>query len=207
MPTILRQTAGKPLPVVVATLKTHPDPWSLIHLQTQKLLSLFDPYEPSDNLSIYFMAHISPPVRWGLSHWMIIIPGVGGLILSLRSLDRRHFWLWLLLLPLLAGVLIGLPLSRYRQSLVILWIPWAAWFLVVLARRFSQNRRTACLMVAFLLLGWTSCLTVLSVVPRSKYERTAEYTLAIPIYVHLGQPDKARELLQLFHEKFPGREP
>ncbi len=207
MPSILQKTGGKPLPVVMETLKTHPNVWSLLHLETLKLASLFDPYEPCDNLSIYFMENISPPIHWGLRHWMIIVPGVGGLILSLRTKDRRHFWLWLLLIPLLAGVMIGTPLSRYRQSLVILWIPWAAFFLVTLWKAFNQNRRAAWIILFAALLGWTGCLTVFSLVPSSQYERPGEYSMAITVYGRMGQADKAGEMKQLFRQKFPGQEP
>ena len=207
MPSILQKTGGKPFPVVVETLKTHPNVWSVLHLETLKLVSLFDPYEPCDNLSIYFMENISPPIQWGLRHWMIIVPGVGGLILSLRARDRRHFWLWLLLVPLLAGVMIGTPLSRYRQSLVILWIPWAAFFLVTLWKTFNQNRRAASIMLVAVLLGWTGCLTVFSMVPKSQYERPWEYSMAITVYERMGQADKAEEMKQLFRQKFPGQEP
>ena len=150
---ILERSGGKTIPVIVETLKTHPDAWSFLKLEALKAISLFDPYEPSDNVNIYFMESLSPPIRWGLKHWMIIVPGVGGLVLSLRLKDRRHFWLWVLLLPLLAGVLIGTPVSRYRQSLALLWIPWAAFFLVALGRNFHQNRRIAWMMVIALVLG------------------------------------------------------
>jgi len=48
-----------------------------------QLRSLLDPFEPSDNLSIYFVARISPVVRFGLKYWMIVVPGLGGLMLTL----------------------------------------------------------------------------------------------------------------------------
>jgi hypothetical protein len=203
MPSILEKTGGKPLPVVVATLKTHPNVWSFLHLQTLKVLSLLDPYEPCDNLSIYFMENISPPVRWGLRHWMIIIPGVGGLILSLLAKDRRHFWLWLLLVPLLAGVMIGTPLSRYRQSLVILWIPWAAYFLVTWWKSLNENRHQAWTMAFIVFLGWISCVTVFARFPRNLYERPWEYSYSVTVYQNMGQPDKAEEMRQLLNKKFP----
>jgi hypothetical protein len=204
---IFERTEGKSVPVIVETIKTHPNAWSFLRLEVLKALSLFDPYEPCDNLNIYFLGNISPPVRWGLKHWMLIVPGVGGLILSLRSKDRRHFWLWLLFLPLLAGVLVGVPLSRYRQSLALLWIPWAACFLVTLWQTFPQNRRLAWGLVAGLVLGWAACLTVFDWTPRDKYERPNDYRTMIVLYERQGQTVQAEKMRRLFREKFPGQEP
>lgn len=204
---IFERSGGQTVPVVVETIKTHPNVWSFLRLQALKAMSLFDPYEPCDNLNIYFMENISPPVRWGLKHWMLIIPGLGGLILTLRSKDRRHLWLWLLFLPLLAGVLIGAPLSRYRQSLALLWLPWAAVFLVTLWKHFSQNRRTAWVLLSALILGWAACLTVFNRTPRSEYERPGEYRMIILFYERAGQTEKADAMKRLFREKFHGQEP
>ena len=206
---ILERSGGKTVPVIVETIKTHPGAGSFLRLQALKVASLFDPYEPCDNVNIYFMESLSPPIRWGLKHWMIIIPGLGGLILSLcrRRKNRSGFWLWILLPPLLAGVLIGAPLSRYRQSLVLLWIPWAALFLVTLWTNFSRNRRAALGMASALVLGWAACLTVFDRTPRSEYERPGEYRMIIQFYERAGQRDQADAMKRLFRQKFPGQEP
>jgi 4-amino-4-deoxy-L-arabinose transferase-like glycosyltransferase len=204
---IFERSGGKTVPVVVETIKTHPDAWSYLRLQALKAMSLFDPYEPCDNLNIYFMETISPPVRWGLKHWMLIVPGVGGLILSLRAKERRHFWLWLLFVPLLAGVLIGTPLSRYRQTLALLWLPWAAIYLVALWRNFNQNRRSFWDLLIALIVGWAACLTVFNRTPKSEYERPGEYRMMIRFYERAGQLEQADAMKRLFREKFPGQEP
>jgi len=178
-----------------------------LRLEALKAMSLLDPCEPTDNLNIYFLENLSTPVRWGLKHWMIIIPGLGGLVLSLRLKDRRHFWLWLLFLPLLAGVLVGTPMSRYRQSLALFWIPWAAFFLVTLWTHFRGNRRAVLVMASALVMGWTACLTVFNRTPKSEYERPGEYQTMILYYEQQGQADQAEKWKQLFREKFPGQEP
>jgi 4-amino-4-deoxy-L-arabinose transferase-like glycosyltransferase len=206
MKPILQKTGGRPGQVIVETIKTHPNLGSFLRLQTSKALSLFDPYEPCDNMSVYFMENFSPPVKWGLRHWMLIVPGVAGLILSLRFKDKRHFWLWLIFAPLLVGVLIGTPISRYRQSLMILWIPWAAYFLITTWRAFYQNRRLAWTLVIAVVLGWAACLTVFARVPKTQYERPWEYLIAISVYRDEGQTDKAEAMKQLFREKFPDQE-
>jgi hypothetical protein len=200
---ILERSHGRPAAVVFETIKTHRNAWSFLHLETWKLLSLLDPCEPSDNLSLYFMEKISPPVHWGLKHWMIIVPGLGGLALSLLLRDRRHFWLWLMLVPLLAGVVLGTPVSRYRQSLVVLWLPWAAFCLRWWWTMLSQNRGNAWGIACAALVGWTACLTIFARIPANQYERPFEYGVAIRVYLNEGQADKAAGMKQLFHQKFP----
>jgi FtsH-binding integral membrane protein len=158
-------------------------------------------------VNIYFMENISPPIQRGLRHWMIIIPGLAGLVWSLKLKDGRHFWLWVFLLPLLAGVLIGLPLSRYRQGLAVLWLPWAAVFLCALGNNWFHNRRAFWLMISALIMGWVACLTVFARTPRSRYERPMEYHLMISAYEQEGQTDQAEKWKQLFRKKFPGQEP
>jgi len=204
---IFERSGGRTIPVIVETIKTHPDAWSFLQLQARKAMSLFDPYEPCDNLNIYFMETISPVVRWGLTHWLLIVAGVGGLMLSLWRKDRRQFWLWLMFVPLVAGVLIGPPLSRYRQSLALLWLPWAALLLVALWDNLRRNRRAFLVMVAGLVAGWLACLTVFNRTPKSEYERPGEYRMMIQFYERAGQLDQAEAMKRLFREKFPGQEP
>lgn len=72
---ILLETQGRGLAVIRETLKSHRDGWrGLVQLQFLKLLSLLDPFEAPDNLSFYFVAHISPVVRFGLRYWMLWCP-------------------------------------------------------------------------------------------------------------------------------------
>ncbi len=189
--------------LIVETLKTHPNFGSWFRLQWDKALSLFDPYEPIDNVNLCFFGRISPIVRWGLQHWMIITPGLGGLFLSLYRRDVRHAWLWLFLPVMLANVLVGLPFSRYRQFPMVLWIPWAAYFLVELLGAVRQERRLAAVMAGFLAIGWTLSLGPLARTPREAYDRTTEYLLSVSIYETLGQPENAERMKALIRERFP----
>ena len=153
---ILYESHGRPAPVILATIASHPGGVrSWMRLQLRKLLSLLDPYELPDNLSFYFVANISPIVRLGLRYWMILPVGLAGLFLSVQRRERAHFWLWLFLPIFLLSFLVGFPISRYRQSLIIFFIPWAAYFVVSLG---ALLRRREFLKAAYygaaLLLGW-----------------------------------------------------
>jgi len=200
---ILEKSEGRTGRLIVETLKTQPDFGSWFRLQMNKALSLFDPYEPIDNVNLCFFGRISPIVKWGLRHWMIITPGLGGLLLSLYRRDVRHAWLWLLLPVMLSNLLIGMPLSRYRQFLMVLWIPWAACFLVELLRAVRQERRLAGIMAGFLAIGWMLSLGPLARTPPEDYDRTTEYLLSVSIYETLGQPENAEKMKALIRERFP----
>jgi hypothetical protein len=122
--------------------------------------------------------------------------------------DRAHFWLWLFLPILLASVLVGVPVSRYRQGLALLLIPWAACFfthLVDCAR--TGQFRAAGLMAAGLVVGWSLSLGPLARHPRQQYERPTEYEIAIYVYEKLGDQAKANATRELIRQKFPNYKP
>jgi len=203
---IMLHSQGRASDVVLETLATHTaDPNSWRRLQLRKIVALFDPYEPPDNLSLYYLAEISPFVRFGLPHWLIFIPGLGGLLLGIWKQDRRQGWLWMFLLCLFAGLVFTTVLSRYRQSLAILWIPWAGWFLVACWDAFARKaflRFSAA--GAFLLLGWWFCLQPHPFFrPPQAYYRSTEYRLAAVIYEKRGRPDKVRESLEQLRQRMP----
>jgi hypothetical protein len=206
---ILYQTHARPLPVVVATIASNPDGvrgW--IRLQFLKLFTLFDPYESPDNLSVYFVATISPMVRLGVCYWMILPLALAGLFRSIWHLEQTHFWIWVFLPIFFLSLFVGIPLSRYRQSLSVFWIPLAAYFLVFLYDLIGRRefRKTLAYGVA-LLAGWALILGPLSRRPRQEYERPAEYLFSAQVYHELGEEQKAQAMLSLVRQKFPGALP
>ena len=199
---ILEASEGKSGRLVAETLKTHTGVGGWMSLQFRKAASLLDPFESADNVSLYYIEKISPLVRLGVKHWMILVPGLGGLILSLCWRDRRHFWLWILFPLTLASVLVSLPLSRYRQPLALWWIPWTAFFIVSIIRMAAIQPRQAGGLAAAVVAGWILCLGPLARHPRSAYDRPAEYKMALRVYEKLGQEDKAEAMRTLLREKF-----
>lgn len=202
---ILSDTDGQMLPVIRATIASHPDGMpGFIKFQFCKLLSLLDPYESPDNMSIYFMAAMSPLVWLGLKYWTILVPALAGFLLMVRRWERGHFWLWIFLPAFLASLFVGVPLSRYRQSLMIFFIPWAACFLAFLGGLIHRREfRKAGGYTIALFLGWLLVLGPLAQHPRSNYERPNEYFIAAKIYQKLGNESKFSEMLTIIHQKFP----
>lgn len=204
MRNILETSGGKGRLVVVETLRTHPGVFSFVKLQAMKVISLFDPFESPDNINVYYVEKISPLVRWGIKHWMIFTPGLIGLFLSLWQRDRRHWPLWLMLIASLAGVFITAPFSRYRQSLALFWIPWAAYALVILleSARHQAPRRAAMIAIA-MITGWILSLGPLARCPKDKYERSLEYIKSLDYYSALGQTNKVEETRAFIRATFP----
>jgi 4-amino-4-deoxy-L-arabinose transferase-like glycosyltransferase len=206
---ILFETQARPLPVIMATISSHPDGvrgW--LRLQFLKLLALFDPYESPDNLSIYFVENISPIVRFGLRYWMVLPLALGGLFLTAWRREKVHLWTWIFLPITLASILVGPPVSRYRQSLLLLFIPWAAYLLAYLFAlvRHREFRKVAYSSLA-LLIAWVLILGPLARQPRSQYERPVEYLMSAEIYHSLGNESQAQAMLVLVRRKFPGALP
>jgi 4-amino-4-deoxy-L-arabinose transferase-like glycosyltransferase len=202
---ILRETHGHALPVVRETLKSHPDGLlGLTRLQIRKLLSLFDPYESPDNLSFYFVEHVSPVVRFGLRYWMLLPPGLAGLCLGLWRRDRRLLWIWVTLPVFVLSLLMGIPVSRYRQVLMLFLIPCAAYFLAFLADLLRQKRlRSFGYSLLALVGGWIAVLGPLARQPREQYERVSEYLVCAQIYHQLGDRVREQEMLEVVRQRFP----
>jgi uncharacterized membrane protein HdeD (DUF308 family) len=153
-------------------------------------------------MSIYFMAHISPIVRLGLKYWMVLVPGLAGACLAIFSRRRQaHFWLWYLLPGFIATLFVAIPVSRYRQCLMIFLIPWAAAFLAFLWERLRERQwRAASAGILALLLGWIAVLGPLARVPREAYERKAEYILALEIDQRIGDRAEGAEMYALMKQ-------
>jgi hypothetical protein len=204
---ILEKTGGKPWSIVKATLATHASVSSWFALQGSKVLSLMDPFESYDNVSIPFMERISPFVKWGVRHWMIITPGLIGLLISLLRRDARHWPLWIVLPALLGAIVIATPLSRYRQALAVIWIPWAVYFAVCLVRHARQRQwGWVAALVMCLALGWVLSLGPLSRCPPEYRERPIEYILSASLYRKLEQPEEAERMQKVLRERFPNFE-
>ena len=202
---ILRETQGHGLAVIQATVSSHPDGMAgVVRLQIAKLLSLFDPYESPDNLSFYFVAHISPVVRFGLRYWMLVPPGLAGLCLGIWRRDRGHFWIWVLLPVFVISLLMGIPVSRYRQVLMLFLMPCAAYFLVFLKDLYRQGKlRTLGYGFLALLAGWISVLGPLARQPRERYERASEYLVSAQIYHQLGDAKSEQAMREVIRQRFP----
>jgi hypothetical protein len=93
-------------------------------------------------------------------------------------------------------------LSRYRQTLALFWIPWAAIFLISISNQMLHAPRAAFAMAFSLLAGWGLCLGPFARVPKSQYERPLEYQLARLAYLRSGQVEKAKQMEALIRQKF-----
>jgi 4-amino-4-deoxy-L-arabinose transferase-like glycosyltransferase len=202
---ILTATHGRTLSLIRVTISTHPEGlrgW--LKLQEAKAMTLLDPYEIPDNLSFYFVARVSPVVRWGLRYWMILAPALAGLVMSIWRRQFACIWIWTFLPIFLVGLFIGFPLSRYRQSLMVFLLPCAGYFLACLWS-YLQNREFAkvALCGLYLLAAWGLLLGPLARRPGTQYERPQEYLISSEIYHALGQEEKATEMLEAVRLKFP----
>jgi hypothetical protein len=146
---------------------------------------LLDPYESPDNLSFYFVAYVSPVVRDGLRYRMALPLGLAGLLLSVWRRERTHLWIRIVL-PIC--LLIATPFSRYRQNLMIFFIPLAGYSLALCNAwiREREFRPGACYGAA-VLMGWALMLGPFAGQPRSQYERNQEYVFSAQVLERLGE--------------------
>ncbi|HEY5997988.1 MAG TPA: glycosyltransferase family 39 protein [bacterium] len=201
---ILARSGGAAVPVVIETLASYEGAsgaWAA--KMARKVLALADPYESPDNVNLYYMALLSPLVRWGVPHWLIIVPGVLGLVLSLARRDEAWSLFLVLFLCVAAGVMLVGPSSRYRQILCVFWIPWAAWYVGSMLRSARAPRLAG---LALIPVGWILCVGTAPHRSPGRIYRQSEFVVAADIYEARGEHDKARAQLLLFEElQQPGR--
>ena len=205
MRALVRAANGDMKKLFVDSVRTHPSLSSWAWLQARKVLSFFDPDEPCDNITLAFMGTISPMVRFGLPHWFIIVPGVLWLFLSLWRRDKQHAWLWALLPLISSSIFLTVAVSRYRQALVVFWLPWAVYALsIVVAHLKSRMPARAAVPALLCVSGWAACWLAPGVIDASAADRPTEYQIAIGIHEQLGETESADAMRALLRERFPG---
>jgi 4-amino-4-deoxy-L-arabinose transferase-like glycosyltransferase len=136
---ILEETGGRLLPVIRATLATHPGPGSWLRLALQKLLVFVNDRETVDNINFsYYLLQAPLMAGAGLRFALVAPLGLGGILLAGR---RRPA------VPLLLGLASGLVIavafftsSRLRLTTALMLVPFAALFVVESARRLRAGQ-------------------------------------------------------------------
>ncbi len=136
---IMEKTGGRFGPVVLETLRTHPNFLSYFRQLAGKFFYFWHWYEIPNNINFYYYR-----LNSGLLAHLLTFSTVGplsfiGLILAWRTLKKS----W----PLYAGVSTGIlvdvlfhNLSRYRAPYITLLIPFAAYTLVLLVESVAAKR-------------------------------------------------------------------
>ena len=140
---------------LVASLKTHLSVGSYLLLEWQKLKAIFTGIEYANNENFYFYREYLPVLRCSGLNLFIIAPlGMSGLLLCLYY-RRAFFPLYLAIIVQLITLLLTYVLARFRAPLVILLLPFAAFFVVECLSMVTQRKSIsiAACAVVLLLLG------------------------------------------------------
>lgn len=131
---------GRLLPTAVASFRSFSGPGAVALFYLKKSIGLLVPFENPDNVNFYYAA-LKSPLLAALPAYGFLLPlTVLGLGLALK---RRSVALASLLpvpVSLFAAIMLTLPLSRYRATLAVYFIPMAA-LAVVRAAEWARNRR------------------------------------------------------------------
>jgi 4-amino-4-deoxy-L-arabinose transferase-like glycosyltransferase len=204
---IIEASGGDLVATILGCLRSFASAGDVVLFYLHKAAGLAIPYENPDNANFYYAA-LKSPLLGVLPNYAVLFPvGVVGLALAARRLRA-----WATLLPfslsLLAAILLTLPLSRYRATLAVFLIPFAALALAE-AVAFLRARRfvplTAVVLgggLAFLAAGALQDRVAFAGVPRDfHYYRAAEFLLGASVYERQGRPaeaiDEALSLLRL----------
>jgi 4-amino-4-deoxy-L-arabinose transferase-like glycosyltransferase len=138
---ILQATGGGLLPVIRATLATHPNVASWLALELEKVLVFLNWRETVDNINFAYYLLQAPLVSAVGVRFALVPPlALMGLLLAGRQRLRENTPL---LLGLASGVMIAVVFftsSRLRLTTALLVIPFAALAVVEAARRLGARR-------------------------------------------------------------------
>jgi 4-amino-4-deoxy-L-arabinose transferase-like glycosyltransferase len=147
---------GSPLRALWAAAGTHPEPWSLLRLELQKVLYAWHGYEAPNNVDFYLFRQAAPVLAWLPARFVVLVP------LAAVGLSRvgRRAW------PLLVAVAASLPslvlasvLARYRAAMVLPLLPLAAAGLVQLGAWIAARRWRPIAAAALLSAGYLAWAT------------------------------------------------
>jgi len=126
---ILRESAGRMLPAILATLRTHPNAMSLLSLLGNKFISLWNWYEVPDNANFYYFRLKAPVLRYLLTFYLLAPLSLVGMFFA-RGHVRRAWPLFMLIIINMAIMVVFIVLSRHRIPLIAVLLPFAALALV-----------------------------------------------------------------------------
>jgi hypothetical protein len=151
---LLKEGGGSLGGTALACLRTFEGPWPLARHYLKRSVGLVAPFENVDNTSPYYAA-LRSPVLQALPGYAALLPFVAVGLLAARGRARRLLPLLPVVLVMAAGMLLNLPMSRYRASLAVVLMPVAGLGVAFLVRA-VRERRAGWLAAAVLLLAATT---------------------------------------------------
>jgi len=201
---IIEASGGDLVATVVGCLRSFASVRDILVFYLGKVAGLVMPFENPDNANVYY-ATLASPLLGVLPGYALLLPaGVVGLGLAARRLRQ-----WVALLPfalaLLVSILIALPLSRYRATLAVYLMPFAALAIaeaVAVARARRLGRLAAIVLgggLVFIAAGALQDRVVFAGAPRAfHYYRPAEFLLGANVYERQGRlAEASHEALSL----------
>lgn len=137
---LMEASRGRLADVVWPCLQTfHHGLPEILSFYLHRAAGLIVPFEGSDNASFYYAALKDPLLRW-LPNYAVLFPlSAVGLVCAGRSF-KRFEPLLPMSLALLASIMLILPLSRYRVTLIVFLFPFAGRALSQVGRWTSRRR-------------------------------------------------------------------
>ena len=136
---VLAASGGRLIPTVIGCLRSFDGPRAILSFYLERLGGLLVPFENPDNVNIYYAA-LKSPLLAALPGWSLLFPlAAVGLVLARRRIADLAA-LAPATLTLGASILLTLPMSRYRATLAVYLIPFAALALIRGAEWARQRR-------------------------------------------------------------------
>jgi 4-amino-4-deoxy-L-arabinose transferase-like glycosyltransferase len=186
---VLAASDARPLQGLVAALRTHPDPWSVLALEARKLAYAFHGYEQPNNVDLALVEEESPLVAALPAVLLLLVPLAAA---GLSGAGRRAWPAAIAVAASLPTMIVVSVTSRYRAQLTAALLPLAGVGAVQLAA-WVRDRRPRPLAAAAALTAAYLALATTTPPGRSADERVALYrsdaeafAQALPAYAVLN---------------------
>lgn len=121
---LLEESEGRLGPAMVGSLRTFAGPRELVSLYVRRATGLLVPFENPDNANFYYATRLDSALGLLPAYGLVLPLALTGLMLTRRSLAALVPWLPPIA-SLVAGMMIIVPLSRYRVPMAVLLLPLA----------------------------------------------------------------------------------
>lgn len=132
-PRILGEANGSLFRGMSLCFKLQPNVRSILWIFCCKFDAVWHWWERPDNVNVYYYRLYAPILGLLVTYWVVVVPGLVGLVLSLRQF-RRHWGLYLLILMPLTQMVLFSVMARYRLPILLGILPFAGYALVQTTR-------------------------------------------------------------------------
>jgi len=193
---VMEESQGRTESLALKIFQSYKNQWrELISKIVSRLKSTIDTFEDPDNISFAYGQSVFPVLKFLPGYWMVFPLGLAGFIISLGSW-RKYVLIFLYGFASLSSLLVTVVRARYRLTLSVLLILFAAYALTKLAAAVKNRKYREATLVTVLVVMACACQQFVSsslAATGNHKVRATDYLAAAQTYVQSERFDRAAD--------------